>query len=741
MALKDLIQAGRIDNAYNPNNNKYSNAFEFNSNSGAFPAWEDCYLTMTAHNMDGNGVRTDYNITKKSGNSIYPLIILIYKGSEELYFPNYYPLPLQPCIAWQTFDYEWNTDIATGWPWAVRSGRFSTLYNSNDILLPPLAISNLAANPMFYTTSLQDNSAYVEIDTNIPIIAIDFDNVGDWNTDPGNVPYILGQYMSGGGDMDQLMEDLAQYIEDEFIFFVNYDTSPIEPRSNLFTIYNTGQLDRWTNAGRSFISGPYYRWARLKLATSDQVDGRFAFYRGGLDDGKIKLIPVSVASVVNCEYSTDGGATWQESGSFPYDYIYGERVDELGEFISATRTGIGGNTGVPLFATEAEAIGWVNHDPNVSIDQALNYGELGNRYPITNPTGIDETSTTMGTNAGIASLFSQKYLCNKSDIEKIARALFDTGAGHIWDDIKEGLDMMGENPINAVCGLQYFPIDLSQVFSRTSSQSSIYFGGYYFKPTDHGEQSDLNILKILGFDGFVDLGEFTIERSFTPAEDIRNYEPYCNLQIFLPYVGLQKLSYNKYVGKTIKARYYIDINSGGCLACLFCNNILMDFFNGNMGVNLPITLTDFAGYAEAQLNNLASFAGVGGNAAGAISAGASGNIAGAAGASVASIAGFEKSLYEVSTTNLDQFNTTKGGSSALGNGYLPQYIYLVFEFIQTDETPNLIQLAGRASNASGVLNSFSGYLEIDDIELKTSAGMTESEKAEFISLLHSGIII
>ena len=56
-------------------------------------------------------------------------------------------------------------------------------------------------------------------------------------------------------------------------------------------------------------------------------------------------------------------------------------------------------------------------------------------------------------------------------------------------------------------------------------------------------------------------------------------------------------------------------------------------------------------------------------------------------------------------------------------------------------TPNLINLAGRASNASGTLGSFSGYLEVDEVELKTSAGMTEAEKNNFISLLHSGIII
>ena len=66
---------------------------------------------------------------------------------------------------------------------------------------------------------------------------------------------------------------------------------------------------------------------------------------------------------------------------------------------------------------------------------------------------------------------------------------------------------------------------------------------------------------------------------------------------------------------------------------------------------------------------------------------------------------------------------------------------VIFEYIKTDETPNLINLAGRASNASGNLGSFSGYLEVDEVELKTSAGMTEAEKNNFISLLHSGIII
>ena len=75
------------------------------------------------------------------------------------------------------------------------------------------------------------------------------------------------------------------------------------------------------------------------------------------------------------------------------------------------------------------------------------------------------------------------------------------------------------------------------------------------------------------------------------------------------------------------------------------------------------------------------------------------------------------------------------------NQYLPNYVYVIFEIIEEDETRLLSELMGKPSNASGNLGSFSGYLEVDEVELKTSAGMTETEKNNFISLLHSGIII
>lgn len=588
--------------------------------------------------------------------------------------------------------------------------------------------------PGCYPFSYQNvTPQYGEIITNMPILAADYQHFEDSPEGLNGLISLRSQYMNNG--------DLSIFdglIEDGHIYIFNSAQPPTEEDGQEFTIYNTAQKDLWKESGRTRISGPYYRWVRVKYASTELVDGRLAFYRKGLEDGAIKLIPVSGASIVSCEYSTNGGTTWEESLTFPFEYIYGERNNELGEFISATRTGIGGATGVPLFASRELAEGWVNHDPNVSIDMALNYSDLVNRYGIDNPTGIDELSTTMGSNSNLESLFSQKLLCRKADIAVIRAGLFDTVA-NFWEDIKKGLEMMGEKPIDSVCGLMYFPVDLSQIFPA-SSQSYVYFGGYQFVPTDHG-LSAISPMKVTNYSGYIDLGTFTVERAFSPAEDVRNFEPYCNMSIYLPYVGMQNLAYNKYVGKTVKVRYYIDLNTGGCLACLFANDILMDYFNGQMGVQLPITLTDYAGFASAELQNISNLAGVGINAGGSVVNAAGGNVTGAVGGAVSSIGGFEKSIYDLSTTSISNFNQTKGGSSAIGNGYLPQYVYVIFEYIQTDESSNLMNLAGHTSNASGSLNSFSGYLEVDDIELRTSAGMTNAEKAEFISMLHSGIII
>lgn len=516
----------------------------------------------------------------------------------------------------------------------------------------------------------------------------------------------------------------------------NYEPET-EPDGTEYTIYNTGQRGTWKLGDIvEDVSTPFYRWARVKLASTENVDGRLAFYRQGLDEDIIKLIPVLTADIVACEYSTNGGASWQETDNFPFEYLYGERLDELGTFIYATRNGLTGQGGAPVFEDETTALGWVNHDASVDITDALNYEDIASRYKYTNKTGDNETDTTMGTASNFKSHFTQKYILDSADVVKIANALFDTTTT-IFDDIKKGLEMFGERIVDSICGLAWYPIDLTTVFTQTAPQSYIFFGGYQFQP------EDFSVNKVLGYNGYIDLGSFTVEPTFPNIEDARNYAPFCRVSIYLPYCGTYELDYNQVVGKTIRVRYYIDINTGSCMACLFdsaTGGRLITYMNGNMACQIPITITDYTGYAQAELRNISNLAGVGGNVLGTAIQGAQGNILGAGIGAVGSVKEFGKAMYDMSTTAISQFNSTKGSSGAIGNQYLPQYVYLIFAYTRTEETDNLIQLEGKPTNKSGRINSFSGYLEVDSVQL-TCSGATENEKAEIINLLHSGIII
>ena len=595
-------------------------------------------------------------------------------------------------------------------------------------------------------------------DVNIPVIAI---SDAAYSSNEQYITQHRSAWLAGEEDFWPFYNGL---VNDGVAQWLNVNTAPpTEEDGEYFDIYNTGQRGTWDEMGVTDISSPFYRWARVKLATTSNIDGRLAFYRQGLDDGVIKLIPVYTASIIACEYSTNGGATWETSQTFPFEYIYGERINELGTFIYATRSGVNGDNGAPIFENQSDANAWVNHDPNADITKSINYGDMVNRYGPTNPTGNHETDTTMGTAGNFKSHFTQKYLLDNGDVVKIANALLDTSS-NIFEDIKKGLEMFGEKIIDSVCGLMFFPIDLTTVFNNLQSQSYIFFGGYQWPPT--GDPTSITVHKLVNYSGYIDLGEITINKTY-PEGDYRNSAKYCRVLLYLPYVGFIELSYEKYAGHTVKIRYYIDINTGSCLVCLLCNfdggYKLLDYVNGQIGVQIPITLTDYSGFAQAELRNISNMAatigggamGLGSNVAarsmgtvtnalnantmGALSE-ISSNIAEAVVGSLGATVNMEKALYDLQTTNINNFKSTVGASGAIGNQYLPQYVYLIFENVRTDETSNLLNLEGKPSNASGALSSFSGYLECDSVKLNCPYA-TEHEKARIMQLLNSGIYI
>lgn len=372
---------------------------------------------------------------------------------------------------------------------------------------------------------------------------------------------------------------------------------------------------------------------------------------------------------------------------------------------------------------------------NTPENEGLNEG-------INSTTGDPEITTTFG-NPTHTTIFNRKYVLGPAALREVAGNMYDTDG--FWEDLEKGLKMYGSNPIDAVVGLQYWPININEVLN-TAQRQSVVFGSYVMNTE--------NVLNwIISESGYIDMGEFQIDTGYS-LDNIYGYEPYTKLYFYGPYVGTHQLDLKKYAGKTVTIRYFIDTNTGGCMCSLIVDNKMMDYYNGQMAVNQPLIGRDFASFANAQINTLL---GAGNsamsNASGAMGAG-SAAISGATGAGslinnlggigaqavVGAAGSAAMTTYNLSQNSIQNFTKTVGASSSMLNEFLPQYPYFIFERVEIEETSNLGILKGKPSNASGTVGSFSGYLEVDDVELICSKA-TEAEKNEIIQLLHSGIRI
>lgn len=503
------------------------------------------------------------------------------------------------------------------------------------------------------------------------------------------------------------------------------------PDGHNFEIINMWTHGIWLNDTQPQVPAVYYRNFRAKM-----TDGSFALYPIPYrNDGKLRYGIVNDATFYEMQYSTDG-LTWTDTNTFPFEYFLRKRVDELGEFDYALTFS---NAYIPIFEDETTAQGYIDGD--VDISQAINWNEISTEYPILNGTGVDDEESDFG-EVKTRGFFSQQYIMDDTCLQALANDLFDTSIGGIWEAIKKGLDMYGDNPIEAVMGLSFWPIDLTTVYTGVSAPY-VWFGGYGWVP------SAGNATRLVYPNGYKSIGSVKIQRTFNSWRDM---EPYTKLYVMLPYCGTYQLELARYYDKNVEVRYYFDTRTNGCIACLIADGFLVDYFNGQMGVTMPITLTDYSNYMNAQISTLLggggqavqSFGNAAGMVGGASAAGgaalAGAAVGGALGVGITGAAVGAKMAYGLSQNNINNFNKTKGGSSSMINEYLPQSVCFIFE-IQEDCAPeNYGELFGYPSMKAGRIYNFSGFLKCQAVKLSCGIA-TERERERLKQMLLSGIYI
>ena len=236
-----------------------------------------------------------------------------------------------------------------------------------------------------------------------------------------------------------------------------------------------------------------------------------------------------------------------------------------------------------------------------------------------------------------------------------------------------------------------------------------------------GKSVGISMNPVLGQYMSFDCGTFTLSEYYGSSLD---YGPYTKIHIFLPYVGVRELKTDEVMDGSVSVRYNIDLVTGTCVALVRCQRHGLDAvlyqFEGNMGMQIPITSRDFVPmYATLAKTVMGTAGGL-----------SSGGAVGAAG-------GLANAAINVMTMKP---NVERAGSLSTNAGHLGVHTpYLIIERPIQSYPKNANTFYGYPCNQTMTLSSCHGYTEAEADILDIPC--TSEELDEIRSLLRDGIIL
>lgn len=368
-------------------------------------------------------------------------------------------------------------------------------------------------------------------------------------------------------------------------------------------------------------------------------------------------------------------------------------------------------TNIPIFRTRELAQAYL--DGEIGADQAINsigpnIGANGNR------TGHELTSNSYN-DVDAAAVCSECLCCTSGAFQEFFDKLFDADNR---ESILAGLELYGTDTASFIVDTFAVPFDYT-VFQDTEAINTLSFGSYHrtFDST-FNRTTKLNPKIVPAFSCSI-VGGFN---------DWRDWQS--EYYLALPYVG-RNIHINKevYLYKLLECDVSVDIRTGQIKYFLKCNGIVTDTFEGVCRISMPIQTTNNYSFAREKLGAAASVVtGIIGGAANI----ATGNIGGAIGNAI----GVAESTLDLEKNK--PINTT-GNCSPANAWNDPLECYLIVQTPEYEYSTNIKNTYGLPANYVGTVGGQSGYVECENVFLKT--GATEQEQSEILTLLSNGVII
>ena len=304
----------------------------------------------------------------------------------------------------------------------------------------------------------------------------------------------------------------------------------------------------------------------------------------------------------------------------------------------------------------------------------------------------ENDNDTSDVSSGIGVL-TTTFKMTKDRLQQLGRFLWGS-------NIFDNFSLICNNPIENIISCKSIPLSLEGVTQK------IILGN-----VDTGVNGD----KVSNNFAKQNIGSIAITEKY---HNFLDYAPYTNVIIYLPYVGFKELDTNLVMGKTLSISYTIDIITGGCLCQITSNKVKLYEFNGNIGIDIPITASN---RAQVEAGYISSGIGI-------ASSVASGNIVGA----VTSLINSAESQYHYASTS-------SPNPMCVASTNRTCYVILDRPTYQTLKSFN--HTRGKKCYLTKTINSLKGYTICDEHIDLSGIHATESEKEELVRLLSGGFFV
>lgn len=304
----------------------------------------------------------------------------------------------------------------------------------------------------------------------------------------------------------------------------------------------------------------------------------------------------------------------------------------------------------------------------------------------------ENDNDTSDVSSGIGVL-TTTFKMTKDRLQQLGRFLWGS-------NIFDNFSLICNNPIENIISCKSIPLSLNGITQK------IILGN-----VDTGVNGD----KVSNNFTVQNIGSIVILEKY---HNFLDYAPYTNVIIYLPYVGFKELDTNLVMGKTLSISYTVDIITGGCLCQIKSNNVKLYEFNGNMGIDIPITASN---RAQVEAGYISSGIGI-------ASSVASGNIVGAA-----------TSLINSAESQYHYASTSSPNPMCVASTNRTCYVILDRPTYQTLKSFN--HTRGKKCYLTKTINTLKGYTICDEHIDLSGIRATDSEKEELIKILSSGFFV